>query len=186
MDTRQVQEHLRAIGWPITVDGSFGPKTFEAVADFQRGVSWINMLVDGQAGPQTQEQLRNSLAFGGACGPNFWFREFKCKHCGWIKVKRELVRGLVEYRARYGRTVIVSAYRCPVHNRAIGGASNSQHLYGNAVDVPGIASVGAVRNLRQFSGIGYQPSGLVTHVDVRHLGPNTTRGSVSNPTVWRY
>lgn len=186
MNTKQVQDHLRVIGWPIAADGSFGPRTHEAVADFQRGVSWVNMLVDGMAGPQTWLQLSNSVKFGGAAGPNFFFREFKCKHCGWIKVRRELVRGLVVYRERYGPTPIVSAYRCIYHNRAVGGASNSQHLYGNGVDIPGRAHVSAVRNLVVFSGIGYQPSGLVTHVDVRHMGPNTTHSSVHHPMTWRY
>jgi hypothetical protein len=43
----------------------------------------------------------------------------------------------------------------------------------------------AVKALKRFSGIGYQAaSGLVRHVDVRHVGPNTTKSSVRDPAIW--
>ena len=39
-------------------------------------------------------------------------------------------------RARFGRPVLVSSgYRAPALNRAIGGAANSQHVRGEAVDI---------------------------------------------------
>lgn len=187
MNTAEVQQALRSIGWPIAVDGSYGDVTHQAVADFQRGFTPFDLLIDGMAGPQTQHALNISLYFNGACGDGFFYREFKSKGNGWIKVHRELVRGLVEYRKRYGPTRIVSGYRDPAHNAAVGGAKNSQHLYGNGVDLDPKASVNAVRNLRKFSGIGIQrATGLVRHVDVRHMGPNTTHGSLLNPTVWYY
>jgi zinc D-Ala-D-Ala carboxypeptidase len=187
MDTRQVQASLASLGWPIAVDGSYGPTTFQAVKDFQLGFSPYDLLVDGHAGPQTWQALNTSLYFGGACGDGFLFREWKSKGNGWIKVHRHLVRCLVEYKKRYGKPTIVSGYRDPLRNRQIGGASNSQHLYGNAADIPGVASINAVRNLGLFSGIGYRASdGKVVHVDVREAGPNTTGGTSRNPTVWRY
>ena len=187
MNTRQVQDALRRIGWPIVVDGSFGPSTFAAVKDVQRGWAPYDLLVDGHAGPQTWEALRGSLFYGGAAGEGFAFAEFKSKGNGWIRVDRELVRGLIEYRRRYGSTRIVSGYRDPAHNRRVGGAANSQHLYGNGVDLEPVASLNAVRNLRRFSGIGVKRStGKVIHVDVRHRGPNTTGGTPDTPTVWYY
>ena len=39
-------------------------------------------------------------------------------------------------RDAYGKTIIVtSGYRSPELNRAVGGASNSQHTYGEAADI---------------------------------------------------
>lgn len=39
-------------------------------------------------------------------------------------------------RLEWGRPVIVtSGYRCPKLNKAVGGASNSAHLYGQAADI---------------------------------------------------
>ena len=39
-------------------------------------------------------------------------------------------------RLSWGRPIVVtSGYRCPKLNKAIGGASNSQHLYGQAADI---------------------------------------------------
>lgn len=186
--TRDVQNALRRIGWPIVADGAYGPRTHQAVLDFQRGWDPWDLLVDGAAGPQTREALRASLAYGGACGAGFRFVEFASKGDRWIKVHRALVAGLVVYRQRYGAPVrIVSGYRDPLHNAAEGGAHNSQHLYGNAADVEPRASLAAVRNLRLFSGIGVnRRSGRVSHVDVRHVGPNTTGGTPTSPTVWYY
>lgn len=187
MDTKEVQASLRALGWPIGIDGSFGDQTKEAVTDFQRGFAFYDLLVDGFAGPQTHEALRRSLDSGGRCGEYFSFGEFRSKGNCWIKVHREMVRALDHYRQRYGPTVVISAYRDPLHNAKVDGAPNSQHLYGNAADIRPVASVNAVRNLGLFSGLGYQAaSGQVCHVDVRHVGPNTTGGSAQHPTVWRY
>ncbi|MGE5690966.1 MAG: peptidoglycan-binding domain-containing protein, partial [Pseudomonadota bacterium] len=38
--TQDVQEALKTLGWPIETDGAFGPKTFEAVQDFQRAFAF--------------------------------------------------------------------------------------------------------------------------------------------------
>lgn len=187
MNTTDVQNHLRALGWPIAVDGSYGPSTFNAVHDFQLGFGFYDLLVDGHAGPQTWQALARCVANGGHCSDFFFFREWKSKGNGWIKVHRELVRRLDVYRRRVGPVSIVSGYRDPARNRAVGGASNSQHLYGNAADIPGLISIGSMKNLKLFSGIGYRArDGKVVHVDVREVGPNTTRGTHDNPTVWRY
>jgi hypothetical protein len=55
------------------------------------------------------------------------------------------------------------------------------------VDLDPAQSENAVKRLERFSGIGIQrATGLVRHVDVRHIGPNTTGGSPSRPTIWFY
>lgn len=188
MNTKDVQQHLKEIGFPIAVDGAWGPNTETAVTRFQRGWAFYPLLVDGHAGPQTWKALADCLAKEGKCSQFFRYREFASKGDGWPSVARELVSGLDRYRERYGPTRIVSGYRDPKYNATIPGAApNSQHKYGNAADLQPKGSVSAVRNLRVFSGIGYQRStGLVRHVDVRHVGPNTTGGTPAKPTVWVY
>lgn len=187
MDTREVQRALINLGWPITEDGSFGDMTHRAIQAFQKGFGYYDLLIDGYAGPQTHQALQLCLDRGGRVDDFFFWREFKSNGDGWINVHRELIRGLHNYRLRYGPTKIVSGYRDIAYNRKIGAVPNSQHVYGNAADIPPVASVNAVRGMRLFSGIGYERStGKVRHVDVRHVGPNTTGGTTTNPTIWRY
>lgn len=43
-------------------------------------------------------------------------------------------------REAYGKPIVVtSGYRCPALNKAVGGASNSQHLYGYAADIRSVS-----------------------------------------------
>jgi uncharacterized protein YcbK (DUF882 family) len=43
---------------------------------------------------------------------------------------------LEQLRVEYGEALyITSGYRCPDHNRSIGGAKGSQHVKGNAADI---------------------------------------------------
>ena len=177
--TRRLQYGLAQLGWPLRIDGVYGPVTRTAVINFQQGFSFWNLRIDGKAGLRTKAAIAYSRARGAKCSAHFRFRDFRSKGNGWIKVNRQLVRGLERYRREAGVVYIVSGYRDPLHNRAIGGASQSQHMYGNAADIPPRLSLDRVRRMGVFTGIGIQPSGLVSHVDVRP-------GSTSNPTVWRY
>lgn len=186
MTTREVQESLKKLGWPINVDGSFGERTRRAVKNFQRGFAFWNLLADGSAGPTTHKALKYAVAHGGLCSVHFAFREFKSPGNGWIKLDRELVRGLEEYRDEVGGPVVVtSGYRDPKYNQSIGSPYNSQHVYGNAADVQPKLKLKEVKRLRRFSGIGVvRSTELVLHMDVRHRGPNTSGGTVGSPTVW--
>ena len=66
--------------------------------------------------------------------------------------------------------LIVSGYRCPVHNSAIGGAPDSQHMYASAVDVlPGTCTLDEAVNAG-FIGIGTK-NGVPVHLDVRDGKP---------------
>lgn len=195
LPTRPVQQLLRRIGWPIKVDGIRGPQTIGALMDFQGGYARGQQRLSrtGISDQRTVVALQWSAAHGGRCSANFFYREFRSRaeHChgnGWIKVDRDLVRGLESYRKLVGHSIsVVSGYRDSAKNHCEGGASLSQHLYGNAVDLVPEITVARACTLRAFSGIGFQgSSGLVRHVDVRHRGPNTTGGSVVAPTIWRY
>lgn len=190
ISTSKVQEILKSLGWPVVVDGSYGAMTFAAVQDFQRGWGFEELQVDGWVGPKTENAMIRSIEMGGKCGDFFKFGEFKSKGNGWIKVLRPLVIHLDTYRRKVGKPVgVISGYRDPIHNRKVGGAKDSQHLYGSGVDIPGVMTRDQVMALQLFSGIGVErATGLVVHVDVRGMGgaPNSTYGTRSNPTIWYY
>lgn len=62
--------------------------------------------------------------------------EFQCPCCHTVKLHPELLRRAVRLRAAWGRPVVVnSAYRCEKHNKMVGGAANSRHRLGRALDV---------------------------------------------------
>ncbi len=68
---------------------------------------------------------------------HFKDKDFACHHCGKIKVDPQLPIMLEKLRSALGnnKITITSGYRCPEHNKAIGGARRSQHLLGKAADI---------------------------------------------------
>lgn len=108
---------------------------------------------------------------------HFSERELACRHCGELVVHPKLVELLERIRAARGHKPLVlrSAYRCPVHNQRVGGATRSQHMLGRAADLPyGYISSANARRLGA-RGIG-EKDGWALHVDVRE-GP---------PATWQY
>ena len=72
----------------------------------------------------------------------FEMKEFACKCCGQLPPSAEQnLQALVDHvldpaRERLGMPITVnSGYRCPAHNKAVGGVKNSQHLKGEAADI---------------------------------------------------
>lgn len=56
--------------------------------------------------------------------------------CNSGSVNQQLLDKLQIVRNKFGKGMIVtSGYRCATHNLKIGGASKSQHLTGNAIDI---------------------------------------------------
>lgn len=81
-----------------------------------------------------------------------------------------LVTRLELLRFRLGKPIVVtSGYRCEEHNKAVGGAQESQHLFGKAVDivVSGVSPSVVAQHAEEvgFDGIGTYST--FTHVDVR-------------------
>lgn len=80
---------------------------------------------------------------------------------------------LEEVRNQFDDSTIIinSGYRPPVINHAVGGASNSQHLYGAAADivVSGIRPHEVYTRLNKWHGSkgGLGDSGSFTHIDLR-------------------
>jgi len=71
---------------------------------------------------------------------NFARHEFHCKGrscCGGVGPMDLLfLEALQQMRDRTGTPIIVnSGFRCAVHNRAVGGSTNSQHCKGLAADI---------------------------------------------------
>lgn len=69
----------------------------------------------------------------GHLSPHFLKTEFDCNHCGkhGETIKMETVEILERVREHFGHPVIVnSGVRCKTHNANVGGATNSQHLFG--------------------------------------------------------
>jgi uncharacterized protein YcbK (DUF882 family) len=72
---------------------------------------------------------------------NFKLKEFECK-CGCdmpLEVYENIIKlsSQLQFLRDYtGRPITInSAYRCPEHNKKIGGSKTSQHLLGKAADI---------------------------------------------------
>lgn len=107
----------------------------------------------------------------GTSSLHFRAAEFACPHCRESFVRPRLLHVLERLRERTGHPLpIVSGYRCPVHNRAVGGARNSQHVYGSAADIP--SHLATVHDAEMSGAVGIGRKGLwAVHVDVRDGGP---------------
>ena len=106
---------------------------------------------------------------------NFRVREFACSDgSDVIFVSGELAEVLQKIRTHFGRAVTInSGYRTPAHNRKVGGAAYSQHLYGTAADItvkgvkPRDVAAYAETLLPNTGGIGIYST--FTHIDVRKV-----------------
>lgn len=104
---------------------------------------------------------------------NFKVKEFACSDgSDPIFVADKLVEVLQKIREHFGRPVnINSAYRTVAKNKAVGGATYSQHLYGTGADIsisgvsPKTVAAYAETLLPNTGGIGIYNT--FTHVDVR-------------------
>lgn len=111
---------------------------------------------------------------------HFTWRELGCK-CGKCRLPdhvktnlAKLAQGLEQLRSKVGGPLFVhSGYRCPAHNRAVGGAADSQHMRGTAADITAktlapatLAAHAEVIPAFANGGLGRYP-GFV-HVDIRN------------------
>lgn len=103
--------------------------------------------------------------------PHFSSAEFECRGrdgCKSILPPSRLLTSLETLRADLGGFPlrIVSGFRCPKRNRAVGGAPASRHLKGDAVDIgEGVCTVEQAV-AAGFTGIGSKGRWAV-HLDTR-------------------
>jgi len=115
----------------------------------------------------------------GQLSPNFHISEFRCR-CGCkghndpkvlanLKVLAAALEKLRDLAG--GRAVTLNCgYRCPAHNKAVGGEPQSQHMLGKAADIniagllPKQVQALATR-VKEIGGLGHYLN--FTHVDVR-------------------
>jgi uncharacterized protein YcbK (DUF882 family) len=111
---------------------------------------------------------------------NFNSLEFDCHGSGCCSetiINPKLVEYVQKIRDHFGKSITVtSGYRCPVHNKRIGGATGSRHSKGDAADI--VVSGVAPREVAKYAesigikGIGlYETNadGHFTHVDTRDV-----------------
>lgn len=111
---------------------------------------------------------------------NFNSLEFDCHGSGCCSetiINPKLVEYVQEIRDHFGKSITVtSGYRCPVHNKRIGGATGSRHSKGDAADI--VVSGVAPREVAKYAesigikGIGlYETNadGHFTHIDTRDV-----------------
>ena len=124
---------------------------------------------------------------------NFNLKEFECKSTGQVKIHEELLKLLQELRDTLEQPIIInSGYRSKKHNEKVGGAKNSQHLKGTAVDIS-LRNLDYsakelaifVKNVAEDAGIGAENLGLgyantFIHIDVRGLIGDPA------PAEWNY
>jgi len=204
---RNIQRNLNIMGFNAGAeDGLNGPSTRLAVARFQLAFNLGNPLaVDGLYGPMTLGAMAE-VEKRGNISPNFSLNKVRSKGDRTAFVHRDLLNALETLRSRVGRPLsLVSAWRDIAHNRRVGGATSSQHTYGDAPELQrvkvqfprnsiltagravdfnrGYITLEDAQALELFSGLGWRLDGgkrWVTHVDIR------TSRSPKDPSIWRY
>ena len=145
-DVTQLQ--IRVAGYPgynsvLAIDGSYGPATTAAVKRFQ---SAYGLAADGVAGPATQAKLY-ALQDDDCTPVNFTYPELNKCNSTWAggavaagTAKANALSSMWKLQAlRHAlgdqSIRVTSGFRSTSCNSAVGGATNSRHLYGDAVDL---------------------------------------------------
>lgn len=113
---------------------------------------------------------------------HFSYAEAVCRHCGRIPgvpAVQETAEWMESVRAALGgRPIHVTSWcRCSLHNAAVGGAPNSFHLRGWALDfvVEGLTVKGTQGLLRPHQGPGKLIGGMGTYTSWTHCDRGPAR-----------
>ena len=167
MTVKQQQCLLAYLGYdPGQIDGVDGPKTQAALAafrsDYGMGAEGLVAAVAGTAAKVERPTEAEKAATDKKKTGTFWDdiryftrEEFKCK-CGGrycngypAEMQEAVVKIADAAREHFGKPAhVVSGLRCQQWNAHEGGVANSQHMYGEAIDlrIDGVDS----ETLRQF------------------------------------
>ena len=161
MTNKQKQNLLAYLGYYVgNIDGIWGTLSKTACKSFQKDFFQMESMVDGICGPETEKALTHSVAYGMPAKKvdksekeditgTFWDEieyftrdELKCKcggrYCNGFPAEPQevLVRLAERARVHFGAPAHnVSCLRCPTWNAKSGGVANSQHTYGEAMDI---------------------------------------------------
>ena len=200
-DVRQLQ--IRVAGWAgyggiVDIDGIYGPETTGAVRRFQAA---YGLRVDGMAGAETFAEIYalqdedctprhfSNVELDNGCGGG-GFGGGPLTPAQTRENSLRLMWKLEALRHNLGDdpVQVSSGFRSIPCNRAVGGASNSQHLYGNGADVnsadDSLCSIARTARSHGFSGIygpGYPDHDDHVHVDAR---AENDRDGIPNRTSW--
>lgn len=105
---------------------------------------------------------------------NFTIEEVMCKCCHEYIIRSKLLSAVQNLRDNIDTPIIVTSwYRCPNHNKKIGGEPQSLHMEGKACDLV-VPDLGLVELYNQIEaipwlndgGIGFYPQKNFIHVDI--------------------
>lgn len=179
-------------GITLVNDGLAGQRTMDAVKDYQKA---MGLPITGIVNKVAYESISQHATpapgaadkiVGNKSAPTgtFWDEieffdeeEFKCK-CGGryckgypARMREEVVRICDAARRHFGRPGhVISGLRCQIHNANEGGVANSQHIYGEAVDlrIEGVTADQLLAFIQKQPGVryAYKINGTNVHVDV--------------------
>lgn len=112
--------------------------------------------------------------FTDAVSRHFRVSEFACHGtdcaCTACKIDDALIAYLEKIREHFDAPVYISSgYRCPTHNAAVGGASRSYHMRGQAADitVSGVEPIEVARYAESIGILGIGHYDAFVHIDTR-------------------
>ncbi|MFD5057933.1 D-Ala-D-Ala carboxypeptidase family metallohydrolase [Streptomyces sp. NPDC058394] len=173
-----------AYGEVMAVDGDFGPATKAAVTRFQQA---YGLAADGVAGSQTFSKIY-ALQDPDCTPIHFTYAELNKCNSDWsggavsaATAKSNGLRTMWKLEAmRHAMgdvpITVTSGFRSTACNSAVGGASNSRHLYGDAADLVGSPSFCQLAQRARYHGFGgiFGP-GYPDHNDHTHVDGRTSR-----------
>lgn len=117
--------------------------------------------------------------------------ELECSCCGKLPTEtgamteedyRVFLNELELLRTSYGKPMLLtSAYRCQAHNDEIGGATNSRHLVGDAIDVA-VSGADAYQLIQLASAYGWNGIGVAQKGGGRFIHLDRRQ----QQTIWSY
>lgn len=184
MTNEQKQCLLKYMGYyGGNIDGAFGPQSKHATAGFQ---DEYGLEPTGVFDEATEELMKKAVA--GLIQPvppvDIWAEvkyfkreEFRCKcggeYCDGFPAEMDPLLLILADRVREhfrAPAIVSSGLRCPVHNRNVGGAAESRHKRGKAMDfrIKGKNSTAVLEFVKKQPEVRYTYAidGSYVHMDV--------------------